>query len=76
MTSNLEQKSADNKSDELAQKLNEIMEFVITAAENGVSADAVERKLWSRVLEIGHQSMGMYFDLCGDGDMGERMLFS
>jgi hypothetical protein len=70
MTKNLEQETINSKSNELAQKLNEITNFVTTAAEKGVSVDVVERKLWSQVLAIGHQSMGMYFDLCGDGDMG------
>ena len=70
MTKNLEQETINSKSNELAQKLNEITDFVTTAVEKGVSVDVVERKLWSQVLAIGHQSMGMYFDLCGDGDMG------
>ena len=73
MTNNFEQNTANSKSNKLAQKLNEITDFVVTAAENGVSVDAVERKLWSQVLEMGRHAMGMYFDLCGDGDMGETV---
>jgi len=73
MTNNFEQKTANSKSNKLAQKLNEITDFVVTVAENGVSVDAVERKLWSQVLEMGRHAMGMYFDLCGDGDMGETV---
>ena len=74
MRKNLEQETVDSKSNELAQKLNEITDFVTTAVEKGVSVDVVERKLWSQVLAIGHQSMGMYFDLCGDGDMGATIM--
>lgn len=73
MWNNFEQETENSKAKELARKLDEITEFVITAAGNGVSVDAVERKLWSKVLAIGHHAMSMYFDLCGDGDMGETV---
>ena len=38
-----------------------------------MSVDAVERKLWFQVLEMGRYAMGMYLDLCGDVDMGETI---
>jgi hypothetical protein len=52
MTKNLDQKTGDSKSNELAQRLNEMTELVATAAENGVSADALERKLCSLMLDV------------------------
>lgn len=73
MSNTLKQKTDESKSNELLQKLNEITDFVETAAKNRVSVDEVERKLWNHVLSIGKQSMAMFFELCGDGDMGDTI---
>lgn len=73
MTKNLNQKTADSKTNELANKLRGITDFVATAAADGLAVYEVERELWSRVLAIGRQTMGLYFDLCGDGDMGKTV---
>ena len=73
MAKNLNQKTTDSKENELANKLSEITDFVATAAADGLAVYEVERELWSHVLAIGRQAMGLYFDLCGDGDMGETL---
>ena len=36
----------------------------------------VEENLFRRVLEMGHQALGMFFRLSGDGDEGERVRLS
>ncbi len=73
MSKNLAQMTAESKSNELAQELKDLTEFVSASAADGSAVYDVERKLWSHVLAIGNQAMGMFFELCGDGDEGRTV---
>lgn len=43
------------------------------AVRTGEAAHEVEHEIFRRVLQLGHQALGYYFQLAGDGDQGERL---
>ena len=47
--------------------------FVQQAAEEGFAAHEVEREIWQRVLAMGRQAMGRFFDTQGEGDVGDSI---
>jgi hypothetical protein len=53
--------------------LNELLAFVQTAAEQGQPVHEVERGIWQRLLGLGHQALGLFFDRQGDGDLGPTL---
>jgi hypothetical protein len=65
------QSHADGKPDELAHTLNDLKAYVERAAREGAAAHEVEAGIWHRVLQLGHQALGLLFTLVGTGDVGE-----
>lgn len=61
------------KHEELSDAAQELHSFVQEAAEQGTTADAVERGVFQRVLQIGRLAMGQFFRLQGTGDLGESV---
>lgn len=55
----------------LENTLNDLKTYVERAARQGVAAHEVEAGIWHRVLELGHQALGLLFTLVGSGDVGE-----
>ena len=47
--------------------------FVQEAAAEGSAAHTVEIGIWQRVLAMGRQAMGQFFEMQGDGDVGETV---
>ncbi len=47
--------------------------FVQQAAAQGTAAHVMEKDVWQRVLAMGRQAMGQFFQLQGDGDVGETI---
>ena len=47
--------------------------FVQQATVQGTAAHQVEKEIWQRVLAMGRQAMGQFFQLQGDGDVGETI---
>ena len=47
--------------------------FVQQAAEEGFAAHEVEMEIWQRVLAMGRQAMGRFFDTQGEGDVGDSI---
>jgi hypothetical protein len=58
------------KGEKLQQQLAELQAFVRQAARNGQPVHEVERGLWGRLLQMGHEALGQFLCLQGDGDMG------
>lgn len=56
---------------ELMQKSLELGRFVETAARDGTAAHEVEQGVWHQLLAIGRETMSLFFQLAGDGDVGE-----
>jgi len=47
--------------------------FVQQAAAQGTAAHEVEKEVWKRVLAMGRQATGHFFQMQGDGDVGETI---
>src|SRR5579871_4015462 len=61
------------KSEKLEQQLLEMQQFVHTAARDGQPLHEVERGLWRRVRQLGHECLAQFLHLQGDGDLGETV---
>ncbi len=57
----------------IGEKLNEIMEFINLATNNGCAVHKMEQGLWDRLLKKGWEMMQMYFFSQGNGDEGEHL---
>jgi len=69
----LHQPTQKSKNESLQIKVNEIVHFIEAAVDKRLAVHEVEEGLWRRVLKIGRESLGMFFDLHGDGDEGEQV---
>lgn len=69
----LHQPTRKSKNESLQIKVNEIVHFIEAAVDKRLAIHEVEEGLWRRVLKIGRESLGMFFDLHGDGDEGEQV---
>lgn len=59
---------------ELNLLLSEASRYVSEAALNGIAAHDVEKQVFDYVLKMGHQMMSSFFQLQGDGDLGETLM--
>ncbi len=64
------------KFDQLVNLTTELSEFVHGAAQEGKPIHEVERAVWQRLLEIGHQALEQFIREQGDGDLGETFEMS
>ena len=51
----------------------DLFAFARLAAEQGLTAHEVEQALWSRVLLLGREALGLFFRLQGRGDVGPEV---
>ena len=58
---------------ELAEMADNLATFVRQAAVEGTAAHEVEKGVWQRVLAMGRQATGQFFQMQGDGDVGETI---
>jgi hypothetical protein len=61
----------DGNPNELEPTLNDLKAYIEQAARQGVAAHEAEAGIWHRVLQLGHQALGLLFSLVGSGDVGE-----
>jgi hypothetical protein len=61
------------KSESLEQQLLEMQQFVRTAVRDGQPVHEVERGLWRRVRQLGHECLAQFLHLQGDGDLGDTV---
>ena len=64
----------DCNSNELEPSLKDLKAYVERAARQGVAVHEVEAGIWHRVLQLGHQALGLLFRLIGPGDRGETVV--
>jgi hypothetical protein len=64
----------DSNCDALEPALNDLKAYVQRAARQGSAAHEVEAGIWHRVLQLGHQALGLLFSLVGPGDVGETVV--
>ena len=60
-----------NNHPELTKKLQDLVEFVENAYQDGRAAHEVGESLFRKALEIGRYALGLFFELSGNGDEGE-----
>src|SRR5512143_3013808 len=63
----------EDKPFEWQRCLDELQAFVRSAAGAGTPVHEVERGLWRRLLQLGHQLQSQFFALVGDGDQGDSV---
>ena len=51
----------------------ELAAYVRQAATAGTPAHEAEHGIWTRILAVGHQALGLFFHLQGTGDIGESV---
>jgi hypothetical protein len=61
------------KTEKLDDLFVELQQVVRVAARDGRPIDVVERELWQRLLRMGHEALGQFLRLQGDGDLGETV---
>ena len=61
------------KSEILEQQFVEMQEFVRQTAKEGSPVHEVERGLWRRLQQMGHECVAQFLRLQGNGDMGETV---
>jgi len=61
------------KSETLQQQFAQLQACVRRAAKEGRPIHEVEQELWSRLLHMGHEALGQFLRLQGNGDMGETV---
>jgi hypothetical protein len=61
------------KSEKLQHQLAELVQSVRQAARDGQAIHEVERDLWRRLRLMGHEALGQFLRLQGDGDLGESV---
>jgi hypothetical protein len=59
---------------ELTTMVDDLATFVRQAAVEGTAAHEVEKGVWQRVLAMGRQATGQFFQMQGDGDVGETVV--
>ncbi len=57
----------------LMETMQEMVDFLQDAFQEGQAAHEVEEGIWRRVLAMGRQAFGAFVVLLGDGDAGERV---
>ncbi|PJA13570.1 hypothetical protein COX64_03265 [Candidatus Dojkabacteria bacterium CG_4_10_14_0_2_um_filter_Dojkabacteria_WS6_41_15] len=61
---------------ELNLLLSEASRYVSEAAQTGIAAHDVEKQVFDYVLKMGHQMLVTFFQLQGDGNLGETLTLS
>jgi hypothetical protein len=61
------------KSETLQQQFAQLQESIRQAAQQGRPIHEVERELWRRLRQMGHEALGLFLRLQGDGDRGETV---
>jgi hypothetical protein len=61
------------KGETLQQQFAQLQECVRCAAKEGRPIHEVEAELWGRLLRMGHEALGQFLRLQGDGDLGETI---
>lgn len=61
------------KGENLQQQFADLEKSILQAAKNGMPIHEVERDLWRRLRQMGHEALGQFLRLHGDGDLGESV---
>lgn len=61
------------KSENLDAVFAELKRSILSAARAGIPVHELEQAVWQRVLQMGRESLGMFFRLVGPGDCGQTI---
>ena len=59
--------------DQLSHHTLKLDRFIRDAARRDTAVHEVEQEIWRRILALGRETLSLYFQLMGDGDMGEEV---
>lgn len=62
-----------DKAQALSPLVDDLVAYVQQAAQHGTPAHEVERALWTRILDLDRQALGLFFRLQGTGDLGQAI---
>ena len=67
-----------NKAESIKEQeiLDQAKALILTVKESyqrGIGIHEIEKNLFESVLKIGHQALGLLFELCGSGDVGDSV---
>jgi hypothetical protein len=65
--------AAFDKIEQLTEMAENLSDFVRQAVTAGIAAHDFEREVWQRVLAMGRQATGHFFQMQGNGDVGETI---
>ncbi len=66
-------KAASIKEEEILNQAKMLILTVKESYQNGTAIHEVEKNLFEAVLKMGHQALGLLFELCGSGDVGQSV---
>jgi hypothetical protein len=62
-----------DKAQSLYPCIDDLLDFVRQAAQQGRPAHEVEREPWTRALALGRRALALFFSLQGPGDLGDSL---
>jgi hypothetical protein len=65
--------AASIKEQELRNQADALIVTVKESYLNGTGIHEIEKSLFEALLKMGHQALGLLFDLCGSGDVGQSV---
>ena len=64
-------KTASIKEQEIRDQAEILISTIKESYQSGAAIHTVEKNLFEMVLQMGHQALGLLFELCGSGDVGQ-----
>jgi len=65
--------TASIKEQEIIDQAKKLILTVKESYQRGTGIHDIEKNLFETVLKMGHQALGLLFELCGSGDIGENV---
>ena len=66
-------KAASIKEQEIVDQAKTLIQTVKESYQRGTGIHEIEKNLFETVLKLGHQALGLLFELCGSGDVGQSV---
>ena len=60
----------------LMDEAQSLIDYIFEQAKSGKAIHVVEQDIFSKLLTMGHQALGQFIVLQGNGDMGEQLELS
>ncbi len=60
----------------LMDEAEQLVDYIFEQAKQGAAVHKVEQDIFTKILSMGHQALGHFIVLQGDGDMGDKIELS